>query len=322
MSFNLSTTALGAFAKLCEIRGDIDQAQQYRKIAREFAERWVKEAADGDHFKLAFDRPGTWSQKYNLIWDRILDSRKTYTKLDWILWTATLTRNRADFDALVNPVFQFLNAAPDRSPMTDWYATKSARKVGFTARPVVGGVFAPMLYSRETWQKWAAREKTKARNWAAMPEWKAPVVVAPTAREAEVAWKYTLSEPAGDWFSPEFDASSWKEGPGGFGTRGTPGAVVRSEWRTPRIWLRREITLDRKDLKDLGLLVHHDEDFELYVNGVLAAKRSGYTTDYDEIPLSAAARKALKTGRNVIAIHCRQTGGGQYIDAGLARQQR
>ncbi|MBW8865489.1 MAG: DUF4965 domain-containing protein, partial [Verrucomicrobia bacterium] len=136
---NLSVKAicgLGSFAKLCELRGDKAKADEYYQIARECAQRWVKEADDGDHFRLAFDRPGTWSQKYNLVWDRVLglnlfpaevarkemdfykkmqnsyglplDNRETYTKLDWITWTATLTQDRADFEALIDPVINFL----------------------------------------------------------------------------------------------------------------------------------------------------------------------------------------------------------------------
>jgi hypothetical protein len=341
-------TALGAFSKLCELRGDRDKAQHFRKVAKEFADRWAKEANDGDHFRLAFDREGTWSQKYNLIWDRILglnifpqevlrkemdyykkiqneygvplDNRRTYTKLDWILWTATLTQDRGDFEALVNPVFKFLNETPDRSPMTDWYETKSARKVGFTARPVVGGVFAQMLYDRATWAKYASRDKTKAKNWAAMPTYKAPTVVVPTARENDnLIWSYTAEKPADGWMQPGFDASSWKQGAAGFGTRMTPGSVVRTEWNSRDIWLRREVTLESKQMRDLMLMIHHDEDFEVYANGQLIAKRNGFTTDYEEIPLSAAAMKALKPGRNIIAIHCHQNGGGQYIDVGFAR---
>jgi hypothetical protein len=341
-------TALGAFSKLCEMRGDRDKAQHFRKVAKEFADRWTKEASEGDHFRLAFDREGTWSQKYNLIWDRILglnifpqevlrkeidyykkvqneygvalDNRRTYTKLDWILWTATLTQDRGDFEALVNPVFKFLNETPDRSPMTDWYETKSARKVGFTARPVVGGVFAQMLYDRATWAKYASRDKTKAKNWAAMPAYKAPTMVVPTARESDnLIWSYTTEKPADGWMQPGFDASSWKQGAAGFGTRMTPGSVVRTEWNSRDIWLRREVTLDAKQSRDLMLMIHHDEDFEVYVNGELIAKRNGFTTDYEEIPLSAAAMKTLKPGRNVIAIHCHQNGGGQYIDVGFAR---
>jgi hypothetical protein len=344
-------TALGAFSKLCEMHGDHQKAQEYRKIANEFAQRWAKEALEGDHYKLAFDRTNTWSQKYNLIWDRILglnlfphdvlrrdmdyykkiqnefglplDNRKTYTKLDWILWTATLTQDRSDFEALVNPVFKFLNETPDRSPMTDWYETKSARKVGFTARPVVGGVFAQMLYDRPTWKKYASRDKTKAAKWAPMPVAKPPVVIVPTARESDqLIWSYTTLTPPENWTQPDFDASSWKKGPAGFGTQGTPGGVIRTEWNTPDIWLRREVTLDQIQLRDLSLLIHHDEDFELYINGILAAKRPRFSTEYIEIPLGATATKALKPGANLIAIHCHQTTGGQYIDAGFVRAQQ
>ncbi len=175
--------ALGAFARLCEMRGEKALAAEYRKLAEGFAARWVKEAGDGDHYRLAFDRPGTWSQKYNLVWDRILglnlfpvavaqkemayyrriqerygvplDNRRLYTKLDWVTWTATLTGSRADFEALVNPLFDMLNATPHRVPMTDWYWTHDATKAGFQARSVVGGVFLRMLYDAPVWKKWA-----------------------------------------------------------------------------------------------------------------------------------------------------------------------
>jgi hypothetical protein len=149
---------------------------------------------------------------------------------------------------------------------------------------------------------------------------KPPVLmnVLPTAMEERPVWRYTTTKPAADWFKPEFDASAWKEGAAGFGTRGTPGARVRTEWSTPNIWLRREFTLPDVKFTDLQLSIHHDEDAEVYLNGVLAATFTGYTTDYEAVPLSATARAALKPGRNVIAVHCRQTGGGQYIDAGFA----
>jgi hypothetical protein len=350
---NLSVKAicgLGAFAKLCDLRGDKAKAAEYLKLAREFAQRWVKEADDGDHFRLAFDRPGTWSQKYNLIWDRILglnlfpaevarkemdfykkaqnqyglplDNRKDYTKLDWITWTATLTQNRADFGALIDPVFRFLNETPDRSPMTDWYQTKTARKVGFTARPVVGGVFAQLLYDKAVWKKWAGRDKTKASGWAPIPKPPVVKIVTPTAREdANLEWSYTTQKPGGDWFKPNFAPDGWKTGMAGFGTRGTPGSVVRTEWNTPDIWMRREFTLPAENWSDLQLRLHHDEDAEIYVNGVLAATASGYTSDYEETPLDAAGRAAFKSGRNVIAVHCHQTRGGQYIDVGLVDVQ-
>jgi hypothetical protein len=141
--------------------------------------------------------------------------------------------------------------------------------------------------------------------------------VVPTSQAKGLTWRYTFEKPAGDWARADFDDSGWKEGPGGFGTRGTPGAVVRTEWNTPDIWIRRAVTLPEKLPADLLLLLHHDEDAEVYVNGVPAARVKGYTTDYEEVALAPEGRAALKPGRNVLAVHCRQTSGGQYIDAGL-----
>lgn len=345
---NLSAKAimgLGSFAKLCDLRGDKAKAAEYWKLAREFAQRWVKEADDGDHFRLAFDKPGTWSQKYNLIWDRILglnlfpaevarkemgfylkmqnkyglplDNRRDYTKLDWITWTATLTQNRADFEALIDPVYTFLNETPDRSPMTDWYETKTAKKVGFTARPVVGGVFAQLLYEKAVWQKWAKRDKTKASGWAPIPKLPKVTMIVPAADQSPATWRYTTTRPGDSWANPGFNDSAWPTGQSGFGTRGTPSAVIGTVWNTREIWLRREIEIPADKLQHLQLWLHHDEDAEIYINGVLALRADGYLTGYDAFPLNAAAKAALKPGRNVIAAHCRQTGGGQYIDLGL-----
>lgn len=337
--------ALGAFAKLCELRGDRAQAEEYSKLAHEFAQRWVTEAAEGDHYRLAFDQAGTWSQKYNLVWDGILglnlfpadvarkemdfylkkqnefglplDSRKTYTKLDWITWTATLTKNRQDFEAMIGPVFEFLNHTPDRAPMTDWYETKNARRVGFTGRPVVGGVFAEMLYDEAVWKKWAGRDHTKARNWAAMPQPPSVSEVVPAADLRPAMWRYTTSKPEGDWTKPGFGDTTWHLGKSGFGTPETPGAIVGTIWDTQDIWLRREFEIPKDKLKNLELWVHHDDDVQIYVNGVLAVQSDGWTTAYDAVPLSEMARAGLKPGKNLIAIHCRQNGGGQYVDVGL-----
>jgi hypothetical protein len=341
--------ALASFAQLCERRGETAKAAEYRALVHEFTLRLREVAMDGDHSRLAFDKPGTWSQKYNAVWDRILglkvgpvegwrremdfylgrqnqyglplDSRKDYTKLDWTLWTATLTQDRADFDALLDPVYRFLNETPDRVPMTDWYDTKTAKKVGFQARPVVGGVFLQMLYDRTERQKWASRDMTKAANWAPLPKPPRMVVVVPTSQREPAAWRYTTQAPTEDWFRPEFDATGWKEGSGGFGTRGTLGAVARTEWNTPRIWLRREFVLPEDKWSDLHFLMHHDEDAEIYVDGVLATQVSGYVTDYETVRIKTKARELLKPGKHIMAVHCKQTGGGQYIDVGLVDVQ-
>ncbi len=345
---NLSAKAicgLGAFAKLCELRGDRAKADEYSHIAQEYAGRWVKEADDGDHFRLAFDRPGTWSQKYNLVWDRILglklfpaevaqkemayykkaqnqyglplDNRQTYAKLDWTTWTATLTRNHKDFEDLVGPLVAFLNATPDRSPMTDWYQTKSARKVGFTGRPVVGGVFLQMLYDRSIWHKYAARDKTKARNWASLPVPPKLTVIVPAADTRAAEWRFTVAKPALGWMKPGFDDSSWGDGESGFGTEGTPGAVIGTQWKTGDIWLRREVEVPQQNYDKLAGWLHHDEDAEVYFNGVLAIKATGFITCYDVFPFSAEGKASIRPGKNLIAIHCHQTSGGQYVDFGL-----
>jgi hypothetical protein len=93
-------------------------------------------------------------------------------------------------------------------------------------------------------------------------------------------------------------------------------------WNTDAIWLRREFTLPKGPLADLRLTLHHDEDVEVYLNGVLAAKLPGYVSAYQEVPISEAARKALRPGANVLAVSCRQTTGGQYIDVGLVELKR
>jgi len=177
--------ALAAYAQLAKQLGEAKTAEKYEAAAKSMAAKWVEMAADGDHYRLAFDKSGTWSQKYNLVWDNLLgahmfpvdvaakevayyktqinpyglplDNRAKYTKLDWTIWTATMATHPADFQAIVHPVFQFLNQTPDRVPMTDWYDTVTAHQVGFQARSVVGGVYIKMLADPDLWNKWAER---------------------------------------------------------------------------------------------------------------------------------------------------------------------
>jgi hypothetical protein len=141
-----------------------------------------------------------------------------------------------------------------------------------------------------------------------------------TGEAGPALWRSTTQRPAEDWMRTDFDDAAWMYAPSGFGTAGTPGAVVRTNWATPDLWLRREFTLSPRPADQaatIGLRVHHDEDAEIYINGVLGARLPRWTTGYVEVPLSDDAISALKPGRNVMAIHCHQQGGGQYIDAGL-----
>jgi hypothetical protein len=143
-----------------------------------------------------------------------------------------------------------------------------------------------------------------------------------TSREQPQTWRYCEEAPAGDWQLAEFDATSWKAGPGGFGTEGTPGTAVRTRWASAELWLRRDFELSAdalppEQLSRLQLAVHHDDACEIYLNGVLAAKLDGFTVEYKNVPIAVDAVTALRPGRNVLAVHCSQTTGGQYIDVGL-----
>jgi hypothetical protein len=135
-------------------------------------------------------------------------------------------------------------------------------------------------------------------------------------------WKYSTNKPADEWFQPAFDASAWKEGTGGFGTAGTPGLYVNTTWDTADIWLRREFTLKAQDLSGIKLQIFHDEDAEVYLNGMLAAKLPSFITDYDDFEISKEAATVLQPGRNTIAVHCHQTSGGQGIDVGILAPQK
>jgi len=189
--------ALGAFGQLCELRGDPDAARLWRKTALDWVDQWVDAAYDGSHYRLAFNQPNTWSQKYNLVWDRFLgldlfpsnvireemehylkvqleyglplDSRATFTKLDWIVWTSCLTGDRSDQDRLLAPVYRFVNETFDRYPLTDWYHADTARRKGFQARPVVGAVFMPALMDEGLRNKWSEDGEDYTRDWAPFP---------------------------------------------------------------------------------------------------------------------------------------------------------
>lgn len=144
-----------------------------------------------------------------------------------------------------------------------------------------------------------------------------PAVVIPTSQEKPLEWAYTFEAPRLNWMEKDFDDSSWKRGNAGFGTRETPAAAVGTLWNTSDIWIRREFLLPKRFYKHPQLRMHHDDDVEVYINGVLAFKGGRWTSDYDDFPMSPEAVRALIPGKNVIAIHCHQNSGGQYIDAGI-----
>jgi hypothetical protein len=189
--------ALAAYAVLARGVGKPDVADEYARLAADMAAKWQTMALDtgqgaGDHYRLAFDKPGTWSQKYNLVWDQVLDlklfppnvrrtelafylqhlnqfglpldNRADYTKLDWSVWTATLadsgdTAEAETYNQILDRTGHWMNEGPSRVPLTDWYDTKTGRQAGFQARSVVGGVYIKALADRALAEKWRNRSE-------------------------------------------------------------------------------------------------------------------------------------------------------------------
>ena len=177
---NLSVKAImgvAAYAEMARIKGDQATADKYMARAKEMAVKWEQDALEGDHYRLAFDREDTWSQKYNMIWDKLwqtnlfpndamerdvqyyltkqnryglpLDCRKDYTKSDWIMWTAGMAKDKADFLKFVSPLYDYMNETASRVPTSDWYDTKTGLMVGFKARSVIAGHWMRVLVDKQ-----------------------------------------------------------------------------------------------------------------------------------------------------------------------------
>lgn len=173
---NLSVKAIlgiASYAQMASKIGYANVAEAKMALARELALQWKEMAFCGDHYCLAFGSPETWSQKYNLVWDRLLglnifsediirteldyyptvvgeyglplDNRSTYTKSDWIIWTASLSSDKAEFETYIEPLWHFYNTTQERVPMSDWFYTDIPNYCSFIARSVVGGYFIQLL---------------------------------------------------------------------------------------------------------------------------------------------------------------------------------
>ena len=142
-------------------------------------------------------------------------------------------------------------------------------------------------------------------------------VVVPDSRTDAQTWKYVLEKPTEDWFKRDFNDGPWKTSNGGFGEKSTPGSVVGTEWKSKDIWLRRDFELKQPISGEVRLVMHHDDEAEVFVNGIRATKVAGWATDYRTFAISEEAAKSLTPGKNSIAVYCHQDAGGQYVDVGI-----
>ena len=178
---NLSVKAImgvAGYSEMAHMLGLYDVAEKYAGIAKKMAVKWEEMANEGDHYRLAFDRENTWSQKYNMIWDKMwslnlfsnnviskevnyylmkqnpyglpLDSRKEYTKSDWIMWIAAMSPDQATFEKFINPLYKYINETTSRVPISDWHDTKTGKMTGFKARSVIGGYWMKVLVNKNS----------------------------------------------------------------------------------------------------------------------------------------------------------------------------
>lgn len=179
--------ALDAYAMLADMTGRKEVGTDYHKLAKDMAAKWVVLADDGDHYRLAFDKPGTWSMKYNLAWGKIiglnafptdvmhketayyktkiselglpLDNRTTITKTDSTIWAGMLSDSQDDFKAFIGPLYDYFDRSTKRVPVADVYKMDSLDSAWLHSRPVIGGVYMKMLGDPVMWRKWGKSGK-------------------------------------------------------------------------------------------------------------------------------------------------------------------
>lgn len=139
----------------------------------------------------------------------------------------------------------------------------------------------------------------------------------PTSHQALQRWRYTFDDPGSGWMNLDFDDTKWREGEGGFGSARDAYRTIGTSWKSSDIWMRRVVELDPKSFHNPQMLVLHDDDAEIYVNGVKVLELTGYTNWFEPMLLSPGAVKAFRPGKNLIAVHCRNRKGGQFIDIGI-----
>ena len=252
-----------------------------------------------------------------------LDSRTQLTKTDWSFWSATLAEKQADFEAIVSPIYDYLNATTARDPLADSYETDNVAQRRH-ARPAGGGRVLHQDAHRPRAVEEVGRRATSRRSATGRrcPSRRRSWRLSHVAASSRSHWRYTTGSRPKSGPSPASTRRAGRKG-----RAGSARPARRASWSarpgtTDDIWLRREFTMPDGNVCNLQFFVFHDEDVEIYVNGVLAAKANGFITSYEPMEIRRAP-SALKPGAEItLAVHCHQTEGGQGVSRGAGKRDR
>ena len=335
---NLSVKAImgiAGFAELARIKGDQATADKYMAKAREMARIWVSTAREGDHYRLAFDRNNTWSQKYNLVWDKLwnihifpgnviereieyyqtkfnryglpLDSRSDYTKSDWIMWTASMAEDKETFLNFADYVYKYTNETSSRVPASDWYYTTGGNMVGFKARSVIGGYWMRVLmddmYKKQPLKEWAPIEGGLSTRWAsevtpdnALPEYPRPMMERTEWQNLNGLWDYGFTASNAATAPKLFDGKILVP----FPLESSLSGVKINMPDNNVMWYKRTFTLP-ESWKDKNIIINFgasDYTTTVYVNGrSVATHTGGYASFSADI-----TKNVVFDGENTISV--------------------
>lgn len=139
--------------------------------------------------------------------------------------------------------------------------------------------------------------------------------ILPAADEKPYQCKYTESEHADGWMNVNFDDNQWKTTTAPFSD---DKSRAKTLWTSKDIWVRRSFVLNNININKLFLKLHHDDNVEVYLNGEKIYTCNCWNGKIENFPVEDAVKSKLKKGKNVLAIHCANTAGGAWLDAGLA----
>ena len=312
---NLSIKAImgvAGYAQIARMRGQERVYEQYMATATKMAQIWEQDACDGNHYRLAYDRADTWSQKYNLVWDKLwgtyifpngvidreiafyltklntyglpLDSREQYSKSDWVIWSASMADDTETFVKFTDPIWKWVNECRIRWPLSDWYWTTNAEPRGFRARSVIGGFWMKVLTDKYAPGKpeqstWAPRGNQLKTRWAKevnpeapLPEYPRPQLVRSQWQNLNGLWDYAITTSSARQPS-EYDGKILVP----FAVESSLSGVMHPLDASQALWYSREFTIPA-DWQGMDILLNFgavDYTATVYVNGQQAGSHSG-----------------------------------------------